>query len=46
MMLLIFLQVTIKGGNTMTAEQALKIIKEQIIYSNLKIRKGLFNESK
>lgn len=25
----------------MTAEQALKIIKEQIIYSNLKIRKDL-----
>ena len=30
----------------MTAEQALKIIKEQIIYSSLKIRKGLSNESK
>ena len=30
----------------MTAEQALKIIKEQIIYSNLKIRKDLNNESK
>lgn len=36
----------IKGGNTMTPEQALKIIKEQIIYSNLKIRKGLNNDSK
>ena len=30
----------------MTAEQALKIIKEQIIYSNLKIRKDLMNDSK
>ena len=35
-----------KGGNIMTPEQALKIIKEQIIYSNLKIRKGLNNDSK
>ena len=30
----------------MTAEQALKIIKEQIIYSSLKIRKELNNDSK
>lgn len=30
----------------MTPEQALKIIKEQIIYSNLKIRKDLNNDSK
>ena len=30
----------------MTTEQALKIIKEQIIYSNLKIRKELNNENK
>ena len=30
----------------MTPEQALKIIKEQIIYSNLKIRKDLKNDSK
>lgn len=30
----------------MTSEQALKIIKEQIIYSNLKIRKDLHNESR
>ena len=30
----------------MTAEQALKIIKEQRIYSNLKIRKELNNDSK
>ena len=30
----------------MTAEQALKIIKDQIIYSNLKIRKDLSNDSK
>ena len=30
----------------MTTEQALKIIKEQIIYSNLKIRKELNSESK
>ena len=28
----------------MTPEEALKIIKEQIIYSNLKIRKGLNND--
>lgn len=28
----------------MTPEQALKIIKEQIIYSNLKIRKELNND--
>ena len=45
-MLLIFLQITFKGGNIMTPEQALKIIKEQIIYSNLNIRKGLNNDSK
>ena len=30
----------------MTTEQALKIIKEQIIYSTLKIRKDLSNDSK
>ena len=30
----------------MTPEQALKIIKEQIIYSNLKIRKELNDDSK
>ena len=30
----------------MTTEQALKIIKEQIIYSSLKIRKDLSNDSK
>lgn len=30
----------------MAPEQALKIIKEQIIYSNLKIRKELNNENK
>ena len=30
----------------MTSEQALKIIKEQIIYSSLKIRKDLSNDSK
>ena len=30
----------------MNAEQALKIIKEQIIYSNLKIRKELNDDSK
>lgn len=29
----------------MTAEQALKIIKEQIIYSSLKIRKDLKSEN-
>ena len=46
MMLLIFLQITIKGSDKMTTEQALKIIKEQIIYSSLKIRKELNNESK
>lgn len=28
----------------MTAEQALKIIKEQLIYSNLKIRKELSDD--
>lgn len=28
----------------MTPEEALKIIKEQIIYSNLKIRKDLTND--
>lgn len=30
----------------MTTEQALKIIKEQIIYSSLKIKKDLSNDSK
>ena len=36
----------VKGSDIMTTEQALKIIKEQIIYSSLKIRKELNDDSK